>query len=296
MHKESLGSARPPYVDIRSEVQLEVSNIYIRGNTKITKLGIGCTGGIDNSNVRQYGTTSFTSATDWEFSQFYHTFIGTTGSNQIVIKTLGTNDLYVRTGESGVTGSNDFSRYSNGANGAIKLLPNHIHLATNTTAGGGGVTYPADDITGPFLDQFIHAKYTILFDSVFTDSGASSTTQAVRQGFIGKFGSNGHNSTKTRGVLLGNPFIEPEGGTITLGVTTTTSTIFIKAGVTGFVALPYVAGSASYGEANPSGDNPVITTKDNSSTTLELNLGGRSWRAGISSQYGSIVRTRNIAI
>jgi hypothetical protein len=118
----------------------------------------------------------------------------------------------------------------------------------------------------------------------------------VRQGFIGRFGSNGHNTTKTRGVLLGNPFIEPEGGTITLGVTTTTSTIFIKAGVTGFVALPYVAGSASYGEANPSGDNPVITTKDNSSTTLDLNLGSRSWRAGISSQYGSIIRTRNIAI
>ena len=56
--------------------------------------------------------------------------------------------------------------------------------------------------------------------------------------------------------------------------------------------LPLDAGSASYGEANPSGNNPVITSADNGSATLDLNIGGRSWVAGISPQYGTSISVR----
>ena len=56
-------------------------------------------------------------------------------------------------------------------------------------------------------------------------------------------------------------------------------------------SLPF-SGSPSYGEASPSGANPVITTADNGSSTLDLNMGGRSWEGGISSQYGTLISVR----
>jgi hypothetical protein len=133
---------------------------------------------------------------------------------------------------------------------------------------------------------------------VFSTQGAGSVTRKVHQGFIGKFGSNGHNATKTRGVLLGNSLSEPEGCTITLGITTVSSTIFVKAGDTGIRPLTYQTGGAAdaYGEGFPTGSNPVITTKDSGGTSIDLNLGARSWLAGISRQYGAIIRPRSIVI
>jgi hypothetical protein len=296
MHKENQGTPRPPYIDIRSEVQVETSNIYLRGNTTITRDGIGCTGGIENSNVRHYGTASV-SGTNWTFRQFYHTFFGSTGSNQLVIRTLGAPGLttVVRTGESGIAGA-DYNYYDDLSG---KILPNHIHLITNASS-ATTLDYAAsgDDNTGPFLDQLFHAKFSVVFDSAFTTTGAASVTRKVHQGFIGKFGSNGHNTTKTRGVLLGNSLSEPEGATITMGVTTVSSTIFIKASDAGIRALTYQTGGAAdaYGEGFPTGANPVITTKDSGGTSIDLNLGARSWLAGISRQHGAIIRPRSITI
>jgi len=316
-HKDNLGNVtRPPYIDICSEVKIQTKNIYLRGNTKITSAGIGCTSSIENSGVRHYGTA--TVATPWTFTQFHHTFIGSTTGSTINIDALGAvfgSDLsYVNTGESGV-GASSYNYY---ADKTGKLLPNHIHLLTNSST-TSTLAYPSDNDSGPFLDQFIHARSDISFNSVFTSSFAGSSTQPVRQGFIGRFGSNGHNTTKTRGVLLGNATTEQEGGvTVSLGITTPVSTIFFKvgsantvaAGVIGELALPYEAGATdAYGEAYPIGNsteagaisttnptNPVIARRDNGSTTLQLNLGGRSWKAGISRQYGSNIRPRNIAI
>jgi hypothetical protein len=270
-------------------VQVQIKNIYLRGNTRISSAGIGCNSAIENSGVAHYGTTpALATGSGWTFTQFYHTFIGSTGDNRIVIN-LGS---YVdETGGSVGIGLNNSNYYSDLTG---KLLPNHIHLCTNAST-SSAVAYPGDYDSGPFLDQLIHAKYSITFDSVWVQFRSVSTTQPLYQGFVGKFGSNGHNATKTRGVLLGNAFFDPEGAAVVMGVRTKVSTIFVKAGVIDYTALGYSAGSADWGEGNPSGDNPVITTRDNGSTTLDLNLGARSWRAGTSPRWATSLRN-NIAI
>jgi hypothetical protein len=51
--------------------------------------------------------------------------------------------------------------------------------------------------------------------------------------------------------------------------------------------------TTTFGEGFPAGSNPVITTTD---TGVDLNLGGRSYKAGISPQYGSIIKPRDITI
>jgi hypothetical protein len=92
--------------------------------------------------------------------------------------------------------------------GTGKLLPNHIHLLTSAGA------VPSDANSGPFFDQFIHAPVALNVSQAW--QGAFESTQALLprlQGFIGKFGSNGYNSTKTRGVLGGNAgALDPETG------------------------------------------------------------------------------------
>jgi hypothetical protein len=97
-----------------------------------------------------------------------------------------------------------------------KYLVNHIHLLTSAGA------EPADDDSGPFLDQFIHAKRGLTVRSSFLTQFAGSSTGAVSQGFVGRFGSNGYNSVKTRGVLLGNEglFDQERGATVLLGART----------------------------------------------------------------------------
>ena len=102
--------------------------------------------------------------------------------------------------------------------------------------------------------------------------------------------------------MLGNSFTDPEGSAkITFGEdvwrmgSPLYATFIRKAGsnlsnMSSYI-LPYVVGSASYGEPNPIGDNPVITTADNGSGTLDLNIGGRTWRAGISPQHGTIIQS-----
>ena len=293
--KDSIGDARPPYIDIASAAQLEWGNIYLRGNTVITKSGIGCVGGIDNSGVRHYGTTAITdSSPAWTFRQFYHTFIGSSSSNEI--------NVWVTGGNASVNAPDATIKnkvYYDDLTG--KLLPNHIHLLTNSST-STSLAYPADDDNGPFLDQLIHAKYSISFGIIFwNDRTGNITSRPAQQGFIGKFGSNGYNTTKTRGVLLGNAYADPEGATVTMGAVTNERTIFMKAGVNGRVLIAPAVGSASYGEGNPADpnsttsnliNNPCITSAD----SIGLNLGVRSWRAGISPQWGSLIRNKNIAI
>ena len=307
-HKESLGGPRSPYIDVRTEVPLEIRNIYLRGNTTITSAGISAGAGnvpiasiIEFSGLYHYGSSG--ASAPWTFRQFYHTFIGTTAINRINIKLLGSNTISVYRADAGATiPAAPLDWYSDLTG---KLLPNHIHLLTNNST-SNVLAYPITSPTvdydnGPFFDQFIHAKYGIIIENSFTTLLAYNTLKPVWQGFVGRFGSNGHNSTKSRGILLGNPYLHPEGFCeVSLGPFETRNSPFVQANIidtNGSTSSPQNAiGTASFGEANPTGSNPVITTRDNSSTTVDLNLGLRTWRAGISPQYGTNIRPRNITL
>jgi hypothetical protein len=168
---------------------------------------------------------------------------------------------------------------------------------------------PGDDDTGPFFDQFIHAK-TLLsvrqsFQAGFTGDDAGGATQ----GFFGRFGSNGYNTAKTRGVLLGNQGLldQERSATVVLGSRTLqqgsdheaafVGTIFAIAGIskdTRNVSVPkYVIGSATFGEPNPPGAvdrkfNPVITSAglNQADGAFGLNMGLRSYARGISPEHG----------
>jgi hypothetical protein len=290
MHKDTLGGDRHPYINVKTSAKIQILNIYLRGNTTITSAGIGLPAGIpiENSNVIHYGSTVVLSP--YTYRQFYHTFIGTLGdtggglSVKINIQQFG-GGYSVRTGA--IASSADYNFY---ADLTGKVLPNHVHLLTNAST-ATSLVYPSNDDDGPFLDQFIHAKTAIAVENVFPDAYTAITAFPVRAGFLGKFGSSGHSGTKTRGILLGVFYLNgTEGGSISLMELTFTGTMFKRGGVINVTAPPSVPGSAAPGEANPVGANPVITTKDNGSTTLDLNLGLRTWRAGIGSQYGSIVK------
>jgi hypothetical protein len=301
-HKDNLDGAKPPYIDIQTEVPLILANLYLRGNTTITSAGIGLPASatgypIEGSATRHYGSSLVqTSPSGWIFRQFYHTFIGSTRLGvRINIERLGRN-VFVRSSEAPIDSTwNTSSNRNFYADLTGRLLPNHIHLLKRD-----GSTPGAGDLdNGPFLDQFIHAPSSISINIIWDSGGITGSTVQASCGFVGRFGSNGHNTTKTRGILLGNQFDEPEGGVIQLGGVTPLTTIWAKAGATNLglagsrISFITTGNTTTFGEAFPAGDNPVITTTD---SVVDLNLGGRSWKAGISSQYGSIIRPRNITI
>jgi hypothetical protein len=314
-HKESLNAPRHAYINVMTEAPLFIKNIYLRGNTTITSQGIGCTNPLELSGDFHYGAT--TKIAPWTFKQFHHTFISTMSINKINIKALGANNLsdsqvtVVRRADAGTVGGFDNDWY---ADLTGKLLPNHIHLLTNSSTAtapntftpAAGLAYPAttpsiDNDSGPFLDQFIHAKYGISFDYAWIQFYSQNTARPVFQGFLGRFGSNGFNAVKTRGVLVGNSFGETEGSfEVTPGDGWWAGSPFVKAGIVdnpiGASSPPFVQGSASFGEANPAVKTlatRVITARDNGSTTLDLNLGLVNWVKGISPEYGTTIR-RNL--
>jgi len=304
-HKENLGAARPPYIDIQTEAPISISNIYLRGNTVITSGGIGLPSTsdypIENSATRHYGSTVVHSG--WTFRQFYHTFIGSYKLNiKINIAILG-RTIYVRESAS-ITSWNSSLQRSFFKDTSGRFLPNCIHLLKSDGSAPAGSIGTGDMDNGPFVDQFIHAPSSISIDQIFFCGGITSTSIPVSSGFVGRFGSNGHNATKARGILLGNQLDDAEGATINLGgPATPISTIWARAGATASglsasrISFITTGGTTTYGEGSfPTGGsaaNPVITTTD---SVVDLNLGGRSWKAGIGTQYGSIVKPRNITI
>ncbi len=300
-HKDQLGGVRDAYIQAGTRVPVTLANLYIRGNTVITSAGIGCTSSLPRADALHYGSAAVT--TPWTWRQFYHTLLTTTRvDTDLNIAQLG-GTISTRLG----TGSYDFTYFKDTSAGGGKYLPNHIHLLTNSST-SSALAYPgAGDVTnGPFLDQIFHAKANLTITRAWWLNAAYGTTGQLHSGFVGRFGANGYNSTKTRGTLLGvpNSTSTPEGfaqvkigqDVLQLGSPSVAVGIIRKAGShysnLADYSLPLVAGSASYGEANPAGDNPVITSADNGSATLDLNIGGRSWIAGISAQYGSNISVR----
>jgi hypothetical protein len=249
------------------------------------------TNAVPLSGDAHYGSTSV--ATPWTWRQFHHTFLGPITNEPVVIDQMGGRQSYLQSGVS------SRSWFKNAA--GTRYLVNHIHLLTSAGA------EPADNDSGPFLDQFIHAKRSLIVRSSFLTPFAGSSTGAVSQGFVGRFGSNGYNTVKTRGVLLGNEGLldQERGATVLLGVDArlaltsdnTAFTIFKVAGLertqTTQILPKYVPGSATFGEPNPVGAvdrkyNPVITTAalNQADGTFFLNMALRSYARGISPEHG----------
>jgi hypothetical protein len=292
-HKESLGATRSPYIATNGMVQLRWSNLYLRGNATVTSAGAGVTNAVPLSGDAHYGSTSV--ATPWTWRQFHHTFLGPITNEPVVIDQMGGRQSY-----SQGTGPGSRSWFKNAA--GTRYLVNHIHLLTLAGA------EPADNDSGPFLDQFIHAKRGITVRRSFITDQSGSSAGSVSEGFVGRFGSNGYNTVRARGVLLGNEgrFDEERGATVFLGVESRTAllafadtsfTIFKVAGLERTQAtqiLPkYDIGSATFGEPNPVGAvdrkyNPVITTAalNQADGTFALNMALRSYARGISPEHG----------
>lgn len=191
--KESSGAVRAPYIATNGIVRLRMSNNYLRGNVSITSAGIGVTNALPNANSTHYGDAAVN--TPWTWRQFHHTFIGPSsdGVTPIFIDQLGGRAGFLQ--NPGVGPGIDRIWFQS----ATKLLPNHIQLLTAAGA------IPENDNDGPFLDQFIHAPLALNVRRSFLNiNTTSSATLAATEGFVGRFGSNGYNSVKTRGVLLGN--------------------------------------------------------------------------------------------
>jgi hypothetical protein len=294
-HKDSFGGARPPLIEIDGAVTVSLRNLYIRGKTTITSTGIfGSTtagGSVPLANNAHYGSAAVNAPWTWE--QTYHTFIGPRPFTSANLNLILGGIFEVNTNPTLPSARNYY------ADLADKLLPNHIHLLDNSGA------LPADTNTGPYFDQFIHAPARLFIGRAF-QAGAESQSQTVgtrRQGFIGRFGRNGYNATKTRGVLGGNTgFLLPETGfTFEIAeitpITGTARTIFQRAGMTSSeadsVGQPtFDASSTSPGDGFPTGLNPVITTASSGG----LNVGLRSYLRGISTANAITVPVTNLVL
>jgi hypothetical protein len=298
-HKDSLGATRAPYIATNGLVQLRWSNIYLRGNTTITSNGMGVTNSVPLSGDAHYGSTPVTHTSTapqrWTWRQFHHTFLSSITNEPVVIDQMGGRVSYNQGADAG-----DRSWYRNSTD--TRYLANHIHLLTSAGA------EPADNDSGPFLDQFIHAKRSLVVRSSFETPFSGSSTGNVSQGFVGRFGSNGYNSVKCRGVLLGNEGLQDEerGATVFLAANSrlasgtpnnTALSIFKVAGLainqTTQILPKYVPGSATFGAPNPVGVtgkvyNPVITAAalNQADGTFFLNLALRSYARGISPDHG----------
>jgi hypothetical protein len=297
--KESLFATRAPYIAVAGEVRLRISNIYFRGAVSVSSAAIGVTNPLPGSGQAHYGpvlpaTTAV--AAPWTWRCTHHTFLGSLAGevSPIVIDVLGGNINYRLTpDETTRTYYKNLNTY----------LPNHIHLLTS--AG----TEPADNTSGPFFDQFVHAKISLTVREAFSAGFTGGASGPVTQGFVGRFGSNSYNSVKTRGVLLGNQgqFDQERGATVSMGFRTiqegsdhvglNVGTIFLLAGLAAAdrnQSVPqYSIGSATFGEPNPVGTvskkyNPVITTAaiNQAGGTFALNIGLRSYARGISPEHG----------
>jgi hypothetical protein len=192
--------------------------------------------------------------------------------------------------------SNALSYYQDGSG---KLLPNHIHLLTSAGAA------PADNDAGPFFDQFIHAPLSLSVQNAWARAFETGATTLPRlQGFVGKFGSNGHSATKTRGVLGGNADVVGSETGFTLSLTGSPEavsgrSIFQRAGIAVGAAdstarVTFNASSTAPGDGFPTGLNPVITT--DTSRSAALNVGLRSYLRGISTANAITIPVTNVIL
>jgi len=292
--KELLGANRDAYITTNGIVSLQLSNIYIIGATEISSAAIGVTNPLPAANRAHYGDSVVPAP--WVWRQTHHTFIGSldSGNRTVYISELGSNVFYLENNNS--QSSRVF--YKSGD----KYLPNHIHLLTING------TEPSNNNTGPFFDQFIHAANGFQCNTAFSrgDGFTAQTVGRFSRGFVGRFGRNGYNSVKTRGVLLGNQgnFDEERGSVVQLDLETRTVrmqneqafTIFKAAGASTFDIeqfIPRYTPAPGFGEPIPVGGsgkkyNPVLTSPATAVAggPFPLNMALRSYARGISPEHG----------
>lgn len=292
--KDSLGGTRDPLVVVSGLAEIWIHNIYFRGKTTITTAGMfsgianGSINSLPQANSAHYGSASVSAP--WTWSQTYHTFIGPESGKF--------NNISIRLGAVYRIGSVPSLNYYKDNSSPARLLPNHIHLLT---AAG---TEPANDTSGPFFDQFIHSPALLSASNVWPGSGETTATTGNRlQGFVGKFGSNGHNTTKTRGVLGGSIGVQdPETGfTFTLPPGAGGNggrSLFQRAGIpqsaADSTARPTFdsANAITPGDGFPAGDNPTITADGSAG----LNVGLRSYLRGISVTRAITIPSSNVIL
>jgi hypothetical protein len=289
--KEQLGGIRNPLIQIGGSANINVRNVYIRGKTRVTSAGMGVANNLPFASNAHYGSSTVSSPWTWE--QTYHTFIGPVpGSFQDISLEFG-GSLRVNTNPN-VSGTNSYYEDLSG-----KLLPNHIHLLTSSG------TVPSTTSTGPFFDQLIHSFSALTVGRSWFGIGEGPSTLTNRlQGFVGQFGSNGYNSSKTRGVLGGNAGnLDPETGfSFVLGQFVGSDagrSIFQRAGIApgqpDSSARPtFDSNATEFGEGFPAGLNPPITTDTSGSATL--NVGLRSYKRGISVEFATTIPATNVIL
>jgi hypothetical protein len=295
-HKDSLGGLRDPLIMVDTNATIIFRNDYICGKTTISSAGIGVTAGVPLANLAPYGTAAVNAPWTWE--QTHHTFIGATPRT---LRSLNLEFGGSFTVDTDPSLSNARSYYVDLTG---KLLPNHIHLLDNSGA------VPSDNNTGPFFDQFIQAPISLFVGRAWPPFAESQSQTIIsrRQGFVGKFGRNGYNATKTRGVSGGNSgvgaFDGETGFTFILAestpiATNNARTIFQRAGLTSAEAdsasVPtFNASSTAAGDGFPTGLNPVITT--DTSGSAALNVGLRSYLRGISTANAITIPATNVIL
>lgn len=246
--KEAIGGPRNPLLATNGDASVNLHNIYIRGKSKISSSIMGFANNANNniplSGLSHYGKTNVTGITDpdWDWYQSYHTFLGVIPESFAPISLdLGSNFRY-KTG----TAPFSYSYYENRVSppNLPDTLPNHIHLLDNDGNEGGPET-------GPFFDQFFHAPAGFTGGGWIGAGEVSSQVEVAKtlQGFVGVFGENGYNSTKTRGVLGGDGgVLDPETGfyfTLSgVDIGNSGRSLFQKAGVPNDVVTAW--GRASY--------------------------------------------------
>ena len=294
-HKDSIGGARPPLIEIDGTAAVGWRNIYICGKTTITSAGIfgaGSGGAVPLASNTHYGSAAVSAPWTWE--QHYHTFIGPRPGTSPDIDLRFGGSFNVNTNTGSATALNYYADLTG------KLLPNHIYLLDNSGA------VPTGTDTGPFFDQWIHVPARLFVGSAWPGNGESQaqTVGNRRQGFVGRFGRNGYNATKTRGVLGGNAgYLDIETGhtfALASGVGLNTGrTIFQRAGLSSSEAdsasLPaFNTSSTAPGDGFPTGLNPVITT--DTSGNAALNVGLRSYLRGVSVTNAITIPATNVIL
>jgi len=301
--RSNVSGMRDGYIAVDDDVRLRISNLYLRGNTTITSAGIGCANGIFGADYGHHGSAAV--AAPWSWRQFFHTLVSPSeyaSPTSINLDVLGSREfasissVYVQRSV-----GNDWSYYTDLTG---KLLPNCLHLLTNSST-SSTLDYPANDNDGPFMDQVFHARFGFSVTTAHYGVNAASNSGTTLSGWRGRFGSNAYNSTKTRGILLGegSSYLVPEGGAAvnisdriySAGNPVAALGIFQRAGANASNQSShnptFSAGAAGYGEGNPTGANVVITAAD---ATLALNVGLRSWKSGISAQYGATINANSV--
>jgi hypothetical protein len=289
--KEQLGAPRSPLIQIGGSANINVRNVYIRGKTRVTSAGMGVANNLPFASNAHYGSSTVSSPWTWE--QTYHTFIGPVPSSFQGINLEFGGQLLVNTNPN-VSGTNSYYEDLSG-----KLLPNHIHLLTSSG------TVPSTTSTGPFFDQLIHSFSALTVGRSWSGVGEGPSTLTNRlQGFVGQFGSNGYNSSKTRGVLGGNAgTLDPETGfSFVLGDRVGSNngrSIFQRAGIapgqSDSSARPtFDSNATEFGEGFPAGLNPPITT--DTSGGAALNVGLRSYKRGISVEFATTIPATNVIL